>query len=87
MVEHVIGNDGVVSPILISGTNNKRGHQKVPSFITAIGGRNRHIEPVITNDWVVSPELRSPSEFMRGRPEAVTRRKKRRGTIVHRHHL
>ena len=32
VVEHVIGNDGVVSPILISGTNKKRTLEKVPFF-------------------------------------------------------
>ena len=60
VVEHVIGNDGVVSPILISGTINKKASLVEVFLLMHIGGKKR------TDGGNVSPELRSPSEFWRG---------------------
>ena len=41
VVEHVIGNDGVVSPILISGTINKNPTKQVGFLLMHIGDRKR----------------------------------------------
>ena len=41
VVEHVIGNDGVVSPILISGTINKKLTLEVGFLLMRIGGKKR----------------------------------------------
>ena len=54
MVEHVIGNDGVESPILFSGTN-ARNPPFVAGFCVGIGGINSIYEQVITNDGGESP--------------------------------
>ena len=41
VVEHVIGNDGVVSPILISGTINKKASLRGAFLLMHIGDRKR----------------------------------------------
>ena len=41
VVEHVIGNDGVVSPILISGTINKKASLKGAFLLMRIGDKKR----------------------------------------------
>ena len=55
MVEHVIGNDGVVSPILISGTNKTKDR-----FYTGLFVLNAYRwQKRIYDDCVSNPKVRS----------------------------
>ena len=62
VVEHVIGNDGVVSPILISGTSNKKKSTRSGAlFFTLYRWQERAYERLRQQSG--SPESTSPSEF------------------------
>ena len=56
-VEHVIGNDGVVSPILISGTINKKASLKGAFLLMRIGNKKRTYGGIVKSDvavWIFS---------------------------------
>ena len=55
VVEHVIGNDGVVSPILISGTINKKASLKGAFLLIHIGDRKRTYGGVKSGAEVAEP--------------------------------
>ena len=69
MVEHVIGNDGVESPILFSGTNARN-----PPFVAGFSHWYRRQER--TFGGKESPESTSSSEFLRDGGDVVSRQAK-----------